>query len=126
MRRNFVRSALTVGGTMVLVLVMTCVWSILVFLDEATAEKSKNLKAIDPAKAETITTEAGKAALRSANKAGQFDALAKMAFFPAFMLVCYVALFVYFKSQGGYTAQVLVGHEAKDKKFTGGVPAAVE
>lgn len=46
MRRNFVRSALTVGGTMVLVLVMTCVWSILVFLDEATAEKSKNLKAI--------------------------------------------------------------------------------
>ncbi len=46
MRRNFVRSALTVGGTMVLVLVMTCVWSILVFLDDVTTEKSKNLKAI--------------------------------------------------------------------------------
>lgn len=83
-------------------------------------------KAIDVAKADTITTAEGKAALKAANKAGQFDALAKMAAFPTFMLVCYIALFVYFKSQGGYTAQVLTGHEAKDKKFTGGVPAAVE
>jgi hypothetical protein len=83
-------------------------------------------RAIDPAKAETITSEEGKAALRAANKAGQFDALAKMAAFPTFMLLCYIALFLYFRSQGGYSAQVLVGHSAKDEKFTGGVPAAVE
>jgi hypothetical protein len=49
-----------------------------------------------------------------------------MAFFPAFMLVCYLALIVYFKSKGGYQAEVLTGHAAQDKKFTGGVPAAVE
>ena len=52
---------------------------------------------------------------------GKFDALAKMAYFPSFMLICYVALFVYFKSKGGYEAEVLTGHEAKDEEYTGGV-----
>jgi hypothetical protein len=83
-------------------------------------------KAIDPEKAEKVTSAEGQAAIKAANKAGQFNALAQMAWFPTFMLVCYVALFVYFKSKGGYSAQVLAGHEAKDKKFTGGLPAAVE
>jgi MFS family permease len=53
-------------------------------------------------------------------------ALANMTVFPAVMLIGYIALIVYFASKGGYQAQVLVGHEAKDEKFTGGVPAAVE
>ena len=47
-----------------------------------------------------------------------------MAFFPAFMLICYLALFFYFKSRGGYSAQVLTGHKANDDKFTGGVPGS--
>lgn len=34
-------------------------------------------------------------------------ALAKMAIFPAFMLVCYIGLILYFKSQGGYQPKVL-------------------
>lgn len=34
-------------------------------------------------------------------------ALAKMAVFPAFMLVCYIGLILYFKSKGGYKAKVL-------------------
>jgi MFS family permease len=59
-------------------------------------------KAIDPAKASAVTDDAGKAALGSANTAGQFSALGKMAAFPAFMLVCYLALIFYFKSKGGY------------------------
>jgi hypothetical protein len=63
--------------------------------------------AIDPAKAATVSTAEGKSALAAADKAGQFDTLAKMAAFPAFMLVSYLILFLYFRSQGGYRAQEL-------------------
>jgi hypothetical protein len=42
------------------------------------------------------------------------------------MLVGYIILLIYFKSRGGYKAQVLTGHAAKDDKFTGGVQAGVE
>jgi MFS family permease len=52
-------------------------------------------------------------------------ALRNMAIFPAVMLAFYIALIVYFKSRGGYSAQVLTGHAAEDEKFTGGVPGAV-
>lgn len=45
-RRNLLRSILTALGTMMLVFVVTLVWSILSFLDSATAEKSQNFKAI--------------------------------------------------------------------------------
>ncbi|MDX1945437.1 MAG: ABC transporter permease, partial [Pirellulaceae bacterium] len=45
-RRNVVLSTLTSLGTVVLVLVVTLVWSILAFLSQATAEKQQNLKAI--------------------------------------------------------------------------------
>jgi hypothetical protein len=47
-------------------------------------------------------------------------ALAKIAILPAIMCVCYLALIVYFKSKGGYQAEVLAGHAADDQKFTGG------
>ena len=42
------------------------------------------------------------------------------------MLAAYVILFLYFKSQGGYKAQVLTGHAAEDAKFTGGTEAPGE
>lgn len=45
-RRNKLRSLLTAGATIMLVLVITLVWSILDFLDKATTEKEKDLKAI--------------------------------------------------------------------------------
>ncbi len=45
-RRNLVRSLLTSLGTIVLVFVVTLVWSILSFLDAATAEKTRNFKGI--------------------------------------------------------------------------------
>jgi len=32
----------------------------------------------------------------------------------------------YFKSKGGYDAQVLTEHEAKDEEYTGGVEGPVE
>ena len=47
-------------------------------------------------------TRPARRALKAASKAGQFSALGQMAMFPAFMLVCYVALILYFKSKGGY------------------------
>ena len=46
LRRNLIRSGLTAMGVMVLVLVVTLIWSILSFLDAATAEKADNLKGI--------------------------------------------------------------------------------
>ncbi|MCG8585562.1 MAG: MFS transporter [Pirellulales bacterium] len=58
-------------------------------------------------------------------KANQ-GALANMAIFPLVMLIGYLALIVYFKSKGGYEAEVLTGHEAEDEKFTGGVEGPVE
>jgi putative ABC transport system permease protein len=44
--RNLLRSLLMALGTMVLVLVVTLVWSVLAFIDKATEAKSKNFKAI--------------------------------------------------------------------------------
>ncbi len=69
-----------------------------------------NYQAIDPKKEDGVKDDAGKKALADAKKAGQFDALGKMAYFPAFMLACYVALFLYFKSKGGYKAEALGHH----------------
>lgn len=45
-RRSYVRSGLTVLGTMVLVFVVTLVWSILAFLGDAMTEKNSDFKAI--------------------------------------------------------------------------------
>jgi hypothetical protein len=62
-------------------------------------------EAIDSSKKEAAIADGGKDAeqqLEDANKAGQFTALGKMAYFPAFMLVCYILLFLYFKGKGGY------------------------
>jgi len=46
LRRNLVRSLLTSAGVMVLVFVITLIWSILGFLDMATSEKTANFKGI--------------------------------------------------------------------------------
>jgi hypothetical protein len=70
-----------------------------------TVEKSYllgNYRAIDPVKSAAVTDTAAKDTIRNATTTGQFSALGKMAFFPGFMLVCYLALIMYFKSRGGY------------------------
>jgi MFS family permease len=48
-------------------------------------------------------------------------ALAIVAICPGIMLVCYLILIAYFRSKGGYKAQILTGHSAEDAVFTGGV-----
>jgi len=70
-----------------------------------------NYQAIDPAKAAAVTDETAATAIKSAQTASQFDALGKMAMFPAFMLVCYLGLLLYFKSRGGYKPVDLHGQE---------------
>jgi hypothetical protein len=61
-------------------------------------------QAIDPEKAAAaaIASPEAKSALASANLAGQFNALGKMALFPAAMLACYLGMLLYFKTRGGY------------------------
>ncbi|MGA0854129.1 MAG: MFS transporter [Luteolibacter sp.] len=59
-------------------------------------------QAIDPVKSAAITETADAEAIKSATTTGQFDALGKMAVFPAFMLICYLGLILYFRSRGGY------------------------
>jgi MFS family permease len=45
---------------------------------------------------------------------------------PAIMAAGYLVLILYFRTKGGYKAEVLVGHTAEDEEFTGGVPGPVE
>jgi MFS family permease len=72
-------------------------------------------QAIDPDKKAAVTDEKAKAEITSAETAGQFSALGKMAIFPAFTFCCYLALLFYFKARGGYKAVVL-GEAASPKK----------
>jgi MFS family permease len=59
-------------------------------------------EAVDPVKAAAVTDEKSAAEIKSAESAGKFTALGRMAMFPAFTFACYLALLVYFKSRGGY------------------------
>ena len=59
-------------------------------------------EAIDPVKSAAVTDAKAQAELQAATTAGKFSALGKMAMFPAFTFACYLALFGYFKSRGGY------------------------
>jgi hypothetical protein len=53
-------------------------------------------------KSAAVTDEKSQAEIQTATTTGQFSALGKMALFPIFMLACYLALIVYFRSRGGY------------------------
>jgi MFS family permease len=77
-------------------------------------EKVKELPAADQAE------------VRSAEAVAKKSALQTVAIFPCIMLVCYLAMLAYFKSIGGYKADVLAGHAAQDDKFTGGLVAPGE
>ena len=68
-------------------------------------------QAIDPVKSAALTDDKSQAAITTATTTSQFSALGKMAVFPAFMLVCYLALIAYFKTKGGYKPVQLSGGE---------------
>jgi MFS family permease len=64
--------------------------------------------------------------IAEARLVGGKKALEWTAVVPALMALCYLLLIVYFRLRGGYKAEVLVGHEAKDEEFTGGVEGPAE
>jgi MFS family permease len=80
---------------------------------------------IDATKAAALP-EIAKQRFGDIQRATKQEALATIAVLPAIMCVSYLGLISYYKSRGGYKAQVLTGHEAEDKKFTGGVTGPVE
>jgi hypothetical protein len=82
-------------------------------------------RAVDPDKLKTLPA-AEQEHIESIQAKAQKGALRTMAVFPCIMLVCYLALIAYFRSRGGYKAQVLTGHAADDREFTGGVQGPVE
>jgi MFS family permease len=64
--------------------------------------------------------------IRAIERETKQSALSKIAVLPAIMCICYLGLIAYFRTRGGYQAQILTGHAADDEKFTGGVPGAIE
>jgi len=70
-------------------------------------------EAIDPVKSATVTDAKSQADLQAATTAGKFSALGKMAMFPAFTFLCYLALILYFKSRGGYKPVQLAAADAE-------------
>ena len=98
------------------VLVEKRVYEIIPYKTVDDAKLAAATAALSPAQQAEITAAAAGSAQR---------ALRNMAIFPAIMLVGYIILIVYFRSRGGYRAQVLTGHAADDDKFTGGVETAV-
>jgi MFS family permease len=81
--------------------------------------------ALDQVKMEQLPQE-DQGIVKEAIADSQQGTLATIAILPAIMFVCYLILIAYFRSRGGYQAQVLTGHAADDEKFTGGVKAPVE
>jgi hypothetical protein len=82
-------------------------------------------RALDQQKRAALDEESEKTVTEMVVKSQQ-ETLARIAVLPAIMFVCYVLLIIYFRSRGGYKAEVLTGHAAKDEKFTGGVEGPVE
>lgn len=70
--------------------------------------------------------EQDKGPVDKANLFGGQMALLLTAAVPAVMALLYLVLIVYFKTKGGYKAEVLVGHAADDEKFTGGVAGPMQ
>ncbi|MEX0611591.1 MAG: hypothetical protein WD229_05695, partial [Pirellulales bacterium] len=71
-------------------------------------------------------TDAQRNELQALESTTKQHALVKIAVLPAIMCVCYLILIAYFRSRGGYRAEVLTGHAAEDEKFTGGTVGPVE
>ena len=89
---------------------------------KADQEKNSVFGAYEPVEPDKIAKlpEAYQSTIKTIDNSAKKSALATMAIFPCIMLVCYLILIVYFRSRGGYKAQVLTGHAAQDSKFTSG------
>jgi MFS family permease len=81
------------------------------FFGESVSLDQSKVEALDASQKDLVT------AVVTESKQGT---LKKIAVLPAIMCVCYLILIGYFRSRGGYQAQILTGHAAEDEKFTGG------
>ena len=81
--------------------------------------------ALDQEKKEELTDEQQDTVKLVVNQTRQAT-LAKIAILPAIMFLCYLSLIFYYRSKGGYKAEVLTGRAADDEEFTGGVEGPVE
>lgn len=70
-------------------------------LGEYTAVDDAKVAELDAGQQKTVNTVV---------KEAKQGALAKVTIFPAFMLVCYIGLILYFNSQGGYKAKAVSDH----------------
>jgi hypothetical protein len=85
------------------------------FLGEYTAVDAEKVAGLDedqdPEKESAIVSE-----VKTIVKEAKQSALANVTVFPAFMLVCYIALGVYFKGRGGYKAVELDANDGADSQ----------
>ena len=69
---------------------------------ESLAEADKKKSTQENSTRSLSTNEEFVTVVKGAQKDGRVQALSRIALFPAFMLVCYILLFLYFKGKGGY------------------------
>ena len=69
--------------------------------------------ALDQEEKDNLTPEQQETVNSVVNQTRQAT-LAKIAILPGIMFICYLSLIFYFRSKGGYRAEVLAGHAAED------------
>ena len=69
---------------------------------ESLAETDKKNSTQENSTRSLSTNEEFVTVVKGAQKDGRVQALSRIALFPAFMLICYILLFLYFKGKGGY------------------------
>lgn len=94
-------------------------------VDEPKLSVFGEYRPIDQTKLEAASAGA-KETVAEIQGAAKKSALMTVAVFPVIMLVCYLILVLYFRTKGGYKAEVLTGHAAEDEEYTGGREGPVE
>ena len=80
---------------------------------------------LDPSKVKVLA-EDEQAKIESYKLTAKKTALTTVSVFPVIMLVSYLGLMVYFKSKGGYKAQVLISDKEEERLVTGGSTGPAE
>jgi MFS family permease len=76
-------------------------------------------RAVDPKKVESLP-EGPKGEIIAVQEAAKRNVLVTTAIFPCVMLVCYLGLVLYFRSQGGYKPQIIISEKEEELLMTGG------
>ena len=82
-------------------------------------------RAVDPKKVEELP-EAERAQVTAIQDASKRNVLVTTAIFPAVMLVCYIALVVYFRTRGGYKPQIILKEHEEELLMAGGAQGPAE